>query len=186
MDHFDPSSRILNLRVTHKRAPVAVLEAVRFEAPTASMKEMASLRTVSECAILQTCNRVEILALASEGTSGAAEELKRFWFNRGRKRAAEGLLETSTGPEAIGHVLRVAAGLESMVVGEDEVLGQVKRAFEEGMTAKTVGPVLERIFQSALRVGKAVRTGTAIDRGSVSLGSAGVALLLRSLGDLGG
>lgn len=185
VDHFDPSERIVNLRVTHKRAPVRRLEAVKFDRPVRAAKEMISLPTVSECVILQTCNRVELFALASDSVSRATEDLERFWFSSDQRRGAgEGVLETSTGSDAIRHLLRVVAGLESMVLGEDQILGQVKAAFEEGRKAKTAQWVLERVFQSALRVGKAVRTGTAIDRGSVSVGSAGVALLRKSLGDL--
>ncbi|MDG6898895.1 MAG: glutamyl-tRNA reductase [Nitrososphaerota archaeon] len=186
MDHFDPSERVLNLRVTHKRAPVPVLEAVSFDDPTSAMKQMRRLSTVSECIILQTCNRVEVFALASDSASQSKADIEGLWFRVERRRkAAEDVLETSVGPDAIEHALRVAAGLESMVVGEDEILGQVKKAYEEGRKAQTIGPVLERVFQSALRVGKAVRTATAIDRGVVSVGSAGVELLHESLGDMG-
>ena len=87
--------------------------------------------------------------------------------------------------DALRHLLRVAAGLESMVVGEDEVLGQVKSAYESSRKAGALGPVLDRVFQSALRVGKEVRTTTEIDRGAVSVGSVGVELLRNSLGGLG-
>ena len=186
MDRFDTSARVVNLRVTHKRAPVHVLEAMRFDDPVRAVKEMRSLPSVSECVVLQTCNRVEVFAFASENVPEAVDGMKRLWLSSdGRRRASEGVLELSTGSEAIGHLLRVAAGLESMVVGEDEVLGQVKTAFEEGMSAAKVGPVLEMVFQSALRVGKAVRAGAGSNRGSVSVGSAGVARLRRSLGELG-
>ena len=176
----------MNVRVTHKRATVPVLEALGFEDRASAMKGMRRLPTVSECAILQTCNRVEVLALSSENTARTKADVVRHWFNTGEKRkAGEEVLEASTGPDAVRHLLRVAAGLESMVVGEDEVLGQVKSAYEEGRRAGSLGPVLDRVFQSALRVGKEVRTTTEIDRGAVSVGSVGVELLRKSLGDLG-
>lgn len=186
MDHFDPSERLLNIRITHKRAPVPVLETVGFRNRVSTMKEMKRLPSVSECAILQTCNRVEICALSSDSIAKTKADLMGLWFSSEEKRkTGEAVLETSTGVGAVKHVLRVAAGLESMVVGEDEVLGQVKAAYEEGKRAGSLGPVLDRVFQFALRVGKEVRTTTEIDRGAVSVGSVGVELLRKSLGDLG-
>lgn len=187
MDHSDPTERILNLRVTHKRATVPVLEAVRFESPAGTMKEMSRLATVSECAILQTCNRVEVYALASRTAAEAVVDIEKKWFRTASgRRAAGAVLEVSKGADAIEHLLKVAAGLESMVIGENEILGQTKSAYEAGKEARSIGPVLDRLFQSALRLGKSVRTSTAINRGAVSVGSAGVELLHSSMGDLGG
>ena len=187
MDHSDPTERVLNLRVTHKRASVPVLEAVRFESPARAMREMSRLATVSECAILQTCNRVEVYALASKTMAEAVADIEKKWFRTaGRRRAADGALEISEGAHAIEHLLRVAAGLESMVIGENEILGQTKTAYEAGKEARSVGPVLDNVFQSALRLGRSVRASTAINRGAVSVGSAGVELLLKSMGELGG
>lgn len=185
MDHVDPSERLVDIRVTHKRATVAILEVAGFKDRAAAMRRMARLRSVAECAIVQTCNRVEILALSSGNLAESIAHLKTRWFE-GRQRSGlgEGVLESSTGAKAVRHLLRVAAGLESMVIGEDEVLGQIKAAYEEGMRVGTIGPVLDRVFQAALRVGKEVRKATKIDRGAVSVGSVGVELLRRSLGGL--
>lgn len=185
MDRFDPSERLLNLRITHKRAPVPVLEAVGFTDEASAMKEMRRLSTVAECAVVQTCNRVEVYALSSGSAAEAKADLLGLWLGTEERKAGGGVLEVSTGADAVRHLMRVAAGLESLVVGEDEVLGQVKSAYEGGRKAGSLGPVLGRVFQSALRVGKEVRTATEIDRGAVSVGSVGVELLRKSLGDLG-
>ena len=185
MNHCDPSERLVSMRVTHRRATVGALEAAGFKDRAAAMRRMARLGSVVECAILQTCNRVEIIALSSGNVTETEADLEGAWFG-GRQRLIEAheMLETSTGADAVRHLLRVAAGLESMVIGEDEILRQVKAAYDEGSKAGTLGPVLDRIFQTALRVGKEVRTSTRIDRGAVSVGSVGVELLRESLGDL--
>ena len=184
MDHSDPTERVLNLRVTHRRATVPVLEAVEFEDPASAMEEMGAFKTVSECLILQTCNRVEVFIVAADSLASARADVEKSWFaTPKRRKASEEVLEASEGTRAVEHALRVAAGLESMVIGEDEILGQVKAAFEEGRSVGSTGPVLERIFESAVRLGKTVRSRTAIDRGAVSVGSAGVELLHQSLGD---
>ena len=185
MDHFDPSARLVNLRVTHRRASVPVLEAVGFKDRMSAMRKMGGLPSVAECAILQTCNRVELIALSSDSLAETEADLERVWLSTERRqRAGEGVIEASSGMDAVRHLLRVAAGLESMVIGEDEILGQVKSAYDEGRRAGSLGPVLDRVFQAALRVGKAVRRTTEIDRGAVSVGSVGVELLRGSLGDL--
>ncbi|MDG7006695.1 MAG: glutamyl-tRNA reductase [Nitrososphaerota archaeon] len=187
MDHSDPAERVLNIRVTHKRATVPVLETVRFESPAGAMREISRLATVSECAVLQTCNRVEVYALASKTVVEAVAGIEKKWFRTAdRRRAADGALEISEGAHAIEHLLRVAAGLESMVIGENEILRQTKTAYEAGRKARSIGPVLDEVFQSALRLGRSVRASTAINRGAVSVGSAGVELLLKSMGGLGG
>ena len=186
MDHFDPSERLVNLRVTHKRATVPVLEAVGFDDRASAMKKMTRLSTVRECAILQTCNRVEVVALSSESVHDTKADIQGAWFDtEARREEGKGVLETSTGTDAARHLLRVAAGLESMVIGEDEVLGQVKTAYEDAKRAGGAGPVLDRVFQAALRVGKRVRHETKIDKGAVSVGSVGVELLRQSMGDFG-
>ena len=184
MDHFDPSERLVNIRVTHKRATVPVLEAMGFKDRTAAMKKMSRLPSISECAILQTCNRVEVYALSSESVAETRSDLERLWFDSRKRNAGKGVFESSTGSDAARHLLRVAAGLESMVIGEDEILRQVKDAYEEGKEAGSLGPVLGRAFEYALRVGKEVRRATGLDRGAVSVGSVGVELLRQSLGDL--
>jgi glutamyl-tRNA reductase len=91
-----------------------------------------------------------------------------------------------SGAAAGRHVLRVAAGLESAVVGEDQILGQVRNAYRSASTAREVGPLLHRLFHAALRAGKRARAETDLGRGSHSLAGAGVAFLTRSLGGLTG
>ena len=106
MESLVDAERVLNLRVTHKRATVPTLEAVRFEHPSSAMKEMAGLPTVSECVLLQTCNRVEVFALATESVSSAKADIRKLWFSEERRRkAGEEVLEASAGSGAIGHAL---------------------------------------------------------------------------------
>lgn len=151
------------------------------------MREIAGLPGVSECLLVETCNRVEIYAVVSGGGPPATlGDIEAFW--RLRKGVVDkrlgGLVEKSCGLDSLLHLLRVGSGLESMVVGEDQILGQIREAYKEGREAGTIGPVLDRAVRYALQVGKSVRTSTRIDRGSVSVGSVAVELMEESLDDL--
>lgn len=182
----DVTDRIVCIRVTHKRAPLSALESLSFTHSQPVMKEIASLPNVEECFVLQTCNRVEIYAIVSSVEAASNDDLGEFWLSK--KDALRGdlrqLLEKSSGSSALLHLLKVASGLESMVVGEDQILGQLREAFKDGEKCGTVGPVLERILQFALRVGKTVRTATKINKGAVSMGSVGTGLLNNAIGNL--
>ena len=183
MQEDDTVARILNLRVTHKRAALSALEAFSFPERDQAAEEVKGLSGVGECFVIQTCNRVEIYVVVAEGEPGEVlGRIEDFWVRRrGVPGDLVGLVEKSTGTEAVLHLLRVAAGLESMVVGEDQVLGQVREAYADEKRLGVVGPVLDQTLRQALQVGRSVRSSTAIDRGAVSVGSVAVELLGRSI-----
>ncbi|MDZ7701920.1 MAG: glutamyl-tRNA reductase [Halobacteriales archaeon] len=157
-------------RVAHGDAPVAALEAANHDDPEARLRELAGRDDVAEAFLLQTCNRVEEYVVTRTPGSGA-EALADF----GGDVAEEYVVRT--GHEgSLRHLLRVAAGLESQVLGEDQILGQVRRAYRAAESAGTVGPVLEAALLKAIHVGERARTETAINDGTVSLGSAAVQL----------
>ncbi|MBA2433228.1 MAG: glutamyl-tRNA reductase [Chthoniobacterales bacterium] len=143
------------------------------------------LREQSGCAetlLLSTCNRVEVYGVAEPPV--ANETI------RGCLIAADENSEDATafyrfeGEHCVQHLFRVASGLDSMVVGETEVLGQVKQAYENARQSGAAGPYLHRLFQRAFRVSKQVRTNTDITRGAVSVGSVAVELAVKIFGDL--
>ena len=175
--------------LSHHTAEVDVRERFAFadrELPTA-LRRLRALEGVREGLILSTCNRVEHYAVLEPGAAAMARADELF----GRYCAAEGYagladshfyhLEASAGVE---HLFRVACGLESMVLGETEILGQVKRAYLLAAGAGTTSRVLNKLFQRAFQVSKQVRSHTAIGRGSVSIGSAAVDLAEKLFGDL--
>jgi glutamyl-tRNA reductase len=140
----------------------------------------------SEALVLSTCNRVEVYAASS--TRVPTEAVARC-LARGPEK--EVIRDASAfyryeGSECAQHLFRVAAGIDSMVVGETEILGQAKRAYESARTSGAAGRFLHRLFQRAFRVAKQVRTHTEITRGSVSVGSVAVDLAQKIFGDLTG
>lgn len=178
---------IVNLRFTHKEAPIAVLEKLTFKEPRKILKEIHALDFVKECVILQTCNRVEIYAAVSEQVSTKAEsKIAEHWQQRtgfDREKFYHTLKE-SFNLQALSHLMRLTSGLESMIVGEDQILGQAQEAFEEAKKCGTIGPVLETTFEKAIKTGRKVRLKTRINKGAVSIGSAAVELLEETFGDL--
>jgi glutamyl-tRNA reductase len=135
-----------------------------------------------EALVLSTCNRVEIY-----GSSQRPVATKEVWSALGQSQVQ--LEETDVfyrydGEACARHLFRVVAGLDSMVIGETEIFGQAKKAYETARTAGSAGPILHRLFQRAFRVAKEVRSSTDITRGAVSVGSVAVELAGRIFGDL--
>jgi len=161
------------------------MEAVSFKDREKALAEIHSLENVEECLIIQTCNRIEIYVVTEEAEN-AANLVKDYWVKRAMVNAEEayGAIETSIDNDTFNHLLRVTSGLESMVIGEDQVLNQVWNAYLEAENAKTVGPILKHLFNRSMTVGRRVRNETGINKGAVSIGSAAVELAVNLLGNL--
>lgn len=181
------TDNIINVRMTHKTARVPLMEAVAFKDKPKELAELCSLENVEECLILQTCNRIELYIVTEDGQD-TARLAKDYLANRasphGMVDEAQRAIETSTNYEALDHLLRVTSGLESMVVGEDQILNQAWDAYLEAENAKTAGPILKHLFNRAITVGHRVRSETGINKGAVSVGSAAVELAVTLLGGL--
>jgi glutamyl-tRNA reductase len=174
------------LGVNHKTAPIALREKIaigRDELPEA-VRALAATAGVAECMIVSTCNRVELLAIVEESST----DLKGFFANHFGIQV-DGLLphlyEHRDKP-AVGHLFRLAASLDSMVVGESQILGQVKEAFAVARAQGTVGSQLEHLLQSAFAAAKKARTETGIGSNSVSIASVAVDLARKIFGSLQG
>jgi glutamyl-tRNA reductase len=178
---------VINVRITYKTARVPLLEAASFKDKEKALAEIRSLEKVEECLILQTCNRVEIYVVTGEEKE-AANLVKDYFVKRAMANAEEvsKATETSLDGDAFNHLLRVTSGLESMVIGEDQVLNQVWDAYLEAEKAKTVGPILKHVFNHSMTVGRRVRNETGINKGAVSIGSAAVELAVTLFGNLEG
>src|SRR5260370_25649650 len=137
----------------------------------------ASSPAVAEAALISTCNRVEIVGVAADPASAAEETLKFLAADRTVDRTLfNNAVYSFAGREAARHMFRVGASLDSMVVGEPQILGQLKLAYAQASEAHSVGLVLHRAFHKAFTVAKRVRRGTLIGHGSVAFSSAALKL----------
>jgi len=173
------------LGVNHKRAPLVLRECLAFPACDLGPALEAMRGYVPEGAILSTCHRVELYA-ASEDVSHARAQLKRFWSEqRGISTwEFEPHLYYLEGRKAAEHLFNVACGLDSAIIGEPQIVRQVRDALQQGIDRRSVGAVLAALFRQALIAGKRARTETGIDRKAASLSYAAVELARRTFGDL--
>lgn len=176
----------ITLGLSHHSAPVEARERLAFtdaELP-AALARLRALAGVQEAAILSTCNRTEILAVAEPDL---APQLIEWW--RRELNAPNGLIEqfvyTHRDQNAVLHSLRVASGLDSMVVGEPQILGQMKDSFAVATQTESLGPVLSRLFQHAFAVAKLVRSRTQVGAHPVSVAYAAVQMAKQIFSDLG-
>ena len=170
---------IANLVISHKKASIDQIQKAWHGDYRQLIDRVMSYPNIRECAILLTCNRVEVYVYGTD----VIETLKEF---AGKMGVPERIIELHRGRDTLEHLLRVASGLESMMVGEDQILGQVKDFYNLGKEYGSIGEVLDLVFSKAIQVGKKVRNRTRINKGAVSIGSAAVELAERTLGTLRG
>jgi glutamyl-tRNA reductase len=172
--------KLLVVGVNHRTAAVAAREQLAYaedEISSALGRVRTALPEISEAALISTCNRVELIALADQ-SNDASESLMHF-IAADRGVAPGGFAQqfySLEGREAVRHLFRVGASLDSMVVGEPQILGQLKIAYAQAAAAGTAGLVLHRVFHRAFAVAKQVRKATLIGHGAVSVSSAAVSL----------
>ncbi len=180
---------VLVVGISHKTAPVSVLERVALDAEGVHklIREISDSEHVTEVAVLSTCNRTEVYAEV-ERFHGSVEDISRLLGDRAGKATDEVLehLYVHYDDGAVSHLFHVAAGLDSMVLGESQILGQTREALRVGQEAATVGPALNVLFQQALRVGKRSHAETDIDRVAPSLVTAALSRAADHVGDLAG
>src|SRR3954452_13489115 len=178
------ASRSMNLfciGVSHHTANVATREQF---AGNATAESIARDAGGAEALLLTTCNRVEVYGVSS--TEISTDEIARCLVSK-TDRSPDNHpppFYRYENNKCVQHLFRVASGLDSMVVGESEIFGQAKKAYESARTSGAVGPYLHRLFQRAFRVAKQVRTHTDVTRGAVSVGSVAVELAQRIFGKL--
>jgi len=173
---------LLVLGINHQTAPVGLRERVAFgsDAMPRALAELRAMPSVREVALLSTCNRTELYALAEDDGAALAEWLASH-PDAGDLHA---YLYRHTDAEAVRHLFRVATGLDSLVLGEPQILGQVKEAWAVARSAGTLGQHLDRLFQHAFSTAKRARTDTRIGANPVSVASAAVRLAQESFARL--
>jgi glutamyl-tRNA reductase len=180
---------LLVVGISHRTAPVELREQLDFQARglEGALRALAARGSTREVAVVSTCNRAELYVACDDADPARADLTTFFSDFHGVDRASlTGHIYDLADLEAAQHLFRVAAGLDSLVVGEPQILGQVKDAYTAATTARSIGPVLSRLFHSAFAVGKRVRTETGVGSGAVSIGFAAVALARKIFGDLKG
>src|SRR5260221_2332503 len=179
---------IVLVGLNFRTAPVEVREKVSFSGEQAqrAADELRSRGILEETLVLSTCNRSEVYGVPPESSHECAPGLSSFLseFHAVQPEALSGSLYHHYDREAVRHLFRVSAGLDSMLLGEAEILGQVREAYRFAHEHGATGPVLNRLFQGALEVGKRVRTETELGTRPMSVASAGGELAERIFGKL--
>ena len=174
----------------HRTASVELRERVAFTQKQAldAADELRRQGILEEAVVLSTCNRSELYGVAGEGGSALTEAMEEFFtsFHGLARSELAGKFYHWTGRDAIYHLYRVAAGLDSMMLGEAEILGRLRTAYSQALDHRATGPVLNRVFQGALEVGKRVRSETEVGTRPMSVALAGVKLAERVFGNLKG
>lgn len=178
---------LLAIGISHKTAPVALRERLALSTGQAKqvLNDLRQNEEIHEAVAISTCNRTELYMVASD--SVAAESLALSHLARRAEIRPTELVEqlyTFHEGEMVQHLMRVTSGLDSMIVGETEVLGQVKRAFELALDENTTGPIMNRLFGSAISAGKRVQTETGVGELKVSVSTSAVELARETLGEL--
>ncbi len=177
---------LLLIGMNHRTVPLSIREKIRFNEENLKrfLPVLRTYRGIEEVAILCTCNRVEIYAWVKQ-MNLAISSLKEFMednYQGGDK--LDPFLYTLIGEEVISHLFRVSAGLDSQVIGESQILGQVKKAYRLSREVNATDGFLKPLFHRAVSTGKKVRKKTEISRGKVSVGSVGVELAKKTLASL--
>src|SRR5512145_1835888 len=180
--------RLFAVGLSHRTAPVELRESVDFARAglESALTAFAARGVGPEAVVLSTCNRAEIYALGE--SDAAADRIGRFFgeYHDVEPTRVTEHLYVRHGADAARHLFRVAAGLDSLVVGEPQILGQVKSAYATASDSGYTSAVTNRLFHSAFGVGKRVRSETGLSEGAVSVSYAAIALAKKIFGDLKG
>ena len=174
---------IINARVTFRKSPIHVLEKFAFKDMPNACLTFKKNSNVSECVIIQTCNRIELFATSDNHN---VDEIKNTWASlTGLEDSAfRDTLEVCENRDAYEHLLKLTSGLESLVVGEEQILGQIKESISAARKVDASGKRLNKLFERSIRIGTRIRNSTGIGKGGISLGSMAVKLAEENIDDI--
>jgi len=174
---------IINARVTFRKSPIHVLEKFAFKDMPNACLTFKKNSGVSECVIIQTCNRIELFATSDNHN---VDEIKNTWASLTglEDNAFRGTLEVCENRDAYEHLLKLTSGLESLVVGEEQILGQIKESISAARKVDASGKRLNKLFERSIKIGTRIRNSTGIGRGGISLGSMAVKLAEENVDDI--
>ena len=174
---------IINARITFRKSPIHVLERFAFKDLSDAYLSFKKHASISECVIIQTCNRIELFT-ASDNHD--VHKIKKTWASLTglEENAFADTLEICDNHDAFEHLLKLTSGLESLVVGEEQILGQIKESIAVARNTKASGKRLNKLFDTSIRIGTRIRNSTGISKGGISLGSMAVKLAEENVDDI--
>jgi len=177
------TQNIINARVTFRNSPIHILERFTIRDLENAYVQFKEHSGLDECVIIQTCNRIELFGKAKNYD---INKIKKTWASLTglEEEAFEENVEFVENGEALHHLLKLTSGLDSMVVGEEQILGQIKNSITSARNAKASGQHLNNLFDKAIRIGTRIRNSTGINRGGISVGSMAVKLAEENIDEL--
>lgn len=174
---------IVNARVTFRNSPIHILEKFTFKDMENAHTQFKQHSGLDECVIVQTCNRVEIFG---KSENFDIERVKKTWASLSglEQNSFKDNVESCEDREALHHLLKLTSGLDSMVVGEEQILGQIKNSITIARNVKASGQHLNTLFDKAIKIGTRIRNSTGISKGGISVGSMAVKLAEENIDEL--
>jgi len=174
---------IINARITFRKSPIHILERFAFKDLSDAYLSFKKHASISECVIIQTCNRIELFT-ASDNRD--VDKIKKTWASLTglEENAFADTLEICDNHDAFEHLLKLTSGLESLVVGEEQILGQIKESITVARHTRASGKRLNKLFDTSIRIGTRIRNSTGISKGGISLGSMAVKLAEENVDDI--
>ncbi len=174
---------IINARVTFRNCPIHVLERFTFRNIDNAYSQFKEHSELDECVIVQTCNRIELFGA---GKKCNIEKIKKTWASLVglEEKSFNEHLELSENVQAYHHLLKLTSGLDSMVIGEEQIIGQIKDSITKARMTKASGQHLNTLFDKAVRIGARIRNSTGISKGGISVGSMAVKLAEENIDEL--
>ena len=177
------NQKIINARVTFRNSPIHILEQFTLRDMDDAYKQFKKHSGLDECVIIQTCNRIELFGKSKVND---LERIKKTWASLTglREEVFNENLEFVENQDALNHLLKLTSGLDSMVLGEEQILGQIKNSITSARKIKASGQHLNTLFDKAIRIGTRIRNSSGIGRGGISVGSMAVKLAEENIDEL--
>ena len=177
------NQNIINARVTFRNAPIHVLEQFTIKDVEKAYEQFKKNSGLDECVIIQTCNRIELFG---KSKTYDLEKIKKTWASiiGLEEEMFNDNLECVENQKALHHLLKLTSGLDSMVLGEEQILGQIKKSITAAREVKASGQHLNTLFDKAIRIGTRIRNSSGIGKGGISVGSMAVKLAEENIDDL--
>lgn len=177
------NQNIINARVTFRNSPIHILERFTIRDLESAYTQFKEHSGLDECVIIQTCNRIELFGKAKNYD---INKIKKTWASLTglEEEAFKENVEFVENGEALHHLLKLTSGLDSMVIGEEQILGQIKNSITSARNAKASGQHLNNLFDKAIRIGTRIRNSTGINLGGISVGSMAVKLAEENIDEL--
>ena len=177
------SQNIINARVTFRNSPIHILEQFTIKDVEEAYDQFKKHSGLDECVIIQTCNRIELFG---KSKNQEVDKIKKTWASLAglEEQVFDENMEVEENQNALHHLLKLTSGLDSMVLGEEQILGQIKNSITSARERKASGQHLNTLFDKAIRIGTRIRNNSGIGKGGISVGSMAVKLAEENIDEL--